>query len=145
MKLLLQNIILPFYAEDGDIINVAAERMKRSGVDPRTLHFQIYKKSFDARRKDDIKAVCSVIAESEWKITAEKIKRSGAVEIHEEPVSMIRGKDKLCARPLVVGMGPAGMFCALMLAENGYAPILIDRGVYSEVGRIQLYYRAGCS
>ena len=28
----------------------------------------------------------------------------------------------------MVGMGPAGMFCALVLAENGYSPIIIDRG-----------------
>ena len=128
MKLLLQNIILPFYAEDGDIINVAAERMKRSGVDPRTLHFQIYKRSFDARKKDDIKAVCSVIAESDDKISLDAVRRAGAVQIREDKLTVSQGREKTSARPLVVGMGPAGMFCALMLAENGYAPVLIDRG-----------------
>ena len=34
----------------------------------------------------------------------------------------------MSAPPLVVGMGPAGLFGALLLAENGYAPIIIDRG-----------------
>ena len=38
------------------------------------------------------------------------------------------GAEPLYNRPLVVGMGPAGMFCALVLAENGYCPIIIDRG-----------------
>lgn len=32
------------------------------------------------------------------------------------------------ARPVVVGFGPAGIFCALMLAEHGFAPIIVERG-----------------
>ena len=38
------------------------------------------------------------------------------------------GNEPLSARPVVVGSGPCGLFCALMLAENGYAPIVIERG-----------------
>lgn len=145
MKILLQNIILPFYAEDGDIINVAAERMKRSGVDPRTLHFQVYKRSFDARRKNDIKAVCSVIAESEGRLSPSTVKKLAAAEIKEDPISPVYGKERTESRPLVVGMGPAGLFCALLLAENGYAPILIDRGesVEKRVYDVESFYSSG--
>ncbi|MGN1446219.1 MAG: NAD(P)/FAD-dependent oxidoreductase, partial [Eubacteriales bacterium] len=39
-----------------------------------------------------------------------------------------RGDKPLPARPLVVGMGPAGLFCALLLARAGFAPLIIDRG-----------------
>ena len=38
------------------------------------------------------------------------------------------GSEPMEKRPVVVGMGPAGMFCALILAENGYAPIVLERG-----------------
>lgn len=31
-------------------------------------------------------------------------------------------------RPVIVGMGPAGMFAGLMLAKHGYRPIIIERG-----------------
>ena len=31
-------------------------------------------------------------------------------------------------RPIIVGSGPAGLFCALILAENGYKPIVLERG-----------------
>ena len=34
----------------------------------------------------------------------------------------------LSARPLVVGSGPAGLFAAMLLAERGYRPLLIERG-----------------
>ncbi len=39
------------------------------------------------------------------------------------------------SRPVVVGSGPAGLFCALILAENGYAPLVLERG--EEVGARQ--------
>ena len=38
------------------------------------------------------------------------------------------GNKALKNRPVVVGAGPAGLFCALTLARNGYSPILIERG-----------------
>jgi uncharacterized FAD-dependent dehydrogenase len=49
----------------------------------------------------------------------------------------------MTARPLVVGMGPAGMFCALILAENGYRPIIIDRGdcVADRVEAVSGFYK----
>ncbi len=31
-------------------------------------------------------------------------------------------------RPVVIGFGPAGMFAALLLAQNGYRPIVLERG-----------------
>lgn len=38
------------------------------------------------------------------------------------------GTEKLCHRPVIVGTGPAGLFCGLMLARAGYGPILLERG-----------------
>ena len=39
-----------------------------------------------------------------------------------------RGSEKLKARPVIVGAGPAGLFAALQLTEAGYAPIVLERG-----------------
>ena len=133
MKLLIQNVILPFDAEDEEIISLAVNKMRRSGVSPRALHFRIYKRSFDARNKSNIKSVSSVLAEfSDNDVPVKQLEKILAcrdvVELHEEDIALEKGSRRLPQRPLVVGMGPAGMFCALMLAENGYAPIVIDRG-----------------
>lgn len=38
------------------------------------------------------------------------------------------GTEKLCRRPVIVGTGPAGLFCGFMLARAGYGPILLERG-----------------
>ena len=38
------------------------------------------------------------------------------------------GENPLKHRPVIVGMGPAGLFCGYFLAKNGYRPILLERG-----------------
>ncbi len=129
MKLVLQNVVTPFWADDGEIIKSAKDKIKRAGIDTCALDFGLYKRSIDARKKTDIKAVSSVVVTTESEKTAELIKRkTGAVELSEDEIRIEKGSEALRARPLVVGMGPAGLFCALMLAEQGYRPIIIDRG-----------------
>ncbi|MBR5616017.1 MAG: hypothetical protein IKW66_04270, partial [Clostridia bacterium] len=119
-------------ASEHTIIEHAQKTMKRAGVPVSSLHFRLYKRSVDARHKDDIRLVCTVLAQAEEPLSDKAIKRLGAMAdvrlTRTEELNVQKGTDKLPARPLVVGMGPAGLFCALLLAENGYAPILIDRG-----------------
>lgn len=43
------------------------------------------------------------------------------------------GEEPLAARPVIVGCGPAGLFCGLMLARAGYRPILLERGEEARV------------
>ena len=48
-------------------------------------------------------------------------------------------------RPIVVGFGPAGIFCALMLARSGYRPIVLERGdsMESRVEAVDTFFREG--
>ena len=62
-------------------------------------------------------------------VNPEKLGTLGIKELPDEDIRIELGKEKMIARPLVVGMGPAGMLAALLLAEHGYAPIVIDRGL----------------
>ena len=72
--------------------------------------------------------VCSVGVETEAELSSERLASVGEVRLEGESIVPELGCEKLSGRPLVVGMGPAGLFCALMLAESGYRPIIIDRG-----------------
>ena len=128
--LLVSGIKLSLDASESDALKIASLEMKRAGIDPARLRFSIYKKSIDARKKNDIKLVYSVAAHSESRILAsdERLAKFGIKRIADGEISPKIGKEKMLHRPLVVGMGPAGLFSALLLAEHGYAPIIIDRG-----------------
>src|SRR5665647_2894154 len=47
--------------------------------------------------------------------------------------------------PVIVGAGPAGLFAALLLAENGYAPILLERGgpIEDRVKAVEQFWQTG--
>ena len=131
IKLLIDRVRVGIDCSDEMIANKARERMKRAGFNTSTLHFRLYKKSIDARNKQDIRFECTVLAEGEIskKVLDDKsLARAQARVLCEEEPDIIFGKEQMPAAPVVVGMGPAGLFAALLLAQNGYAPILIDRG-----------------
>lgn len=130
-KLLIGNVRVGVDATEADILKKATGKMKRAGLSTASLHFRLYKKSIDARHRDDIRLVYTVMAEGDIVLTPSierKLKLCDARLFSEEPLEPRYGDQPLVARPLVVGMGPAGLFAALLLARNGYAPMIIDRG-----------------
>ena len=129
-KLLIERIRVSLDCSDELIANKAKEKMKRAGINTSTLHFRLYKKSIDARNKEDIRFECSVLAEGELSRSLDKrmLERCQARFLNEEEPTFTFGKEQMSVAPVVVGMGPAGLFAALLLAQNGYDPVLIDRG-----------------
>ena len=128
-KILIGGIRVSVDATEDVILKKARDKMKRAGFFTSTLHFRLYKKSIDARKRDDIRFECTVLAEGELGAVSESaLKRAEAKLLEEAPLACKCGEESLGARPLIVGMGPAGLFAALLLAQHGYSPILIDRG-----------------
>jgi uncharacterized FAD-dependent dehydrogenase len=134
------------FEDESAALDIAARKLRAVGVQRDKYELCICKKSVDARRKDDIKLVYSVSVIPK-ELVSERDKRAfektGARAIDKEPLTVKTGERKMTARPLVVGMGPAGMFCALILAENGYRPIIIDRGdcVADRVEAVSGFYK----
>ena len=130
-KLLMERIRASVDASNETIEDKAKEKMKRAGINTSTLHFRLYKKSIDARNKEDIRFECAVLVEGEIPpkaLDAKFLTRISARILQEEEPQLVFGKEPMITSPIVVGMGPAGLFAALLLAQNGYTPILIDRG-----------------
>ena len=125
---------------DGAAIRKAAAYIsKKTGEKPTNVH--IAKKSIDARR--GITFVYTVYAEVGAKADALN-DRSIRIYNEEEP-DVTYGAEKMSNRPVIVGFGPAGMFAGLLLAENGYAPVIIERGssVDERVAAVERFMRDG--
>ena len=144
--LLLSDIRIPFDAPDEEALKIAQRKMKSARLDAR-LRFRIYKKSLDARRKQAMLKVCSVLCECDEPIplSEEKLKSLGARPFCYAVPEVSFGSEPMEKRPLVVGMGPAGLFAALMLAEQGYAPLIIDRGddVFTRARAVEAFATKG--
>ena len=128
--LIVKNIKLPLNASQQEAFSVAKKRIKKLCVSTDSLKLSVYKKSIDARRKDDIYFVYSIAAAGHFPNISESqlADLSMSFEEKRELMDFERGEECMTAPPLIVGSGPAGLFAALLLAENGYAPILIERG-----------------
>ena len=127
----IEGVSVPVGTSEADILSRAKMKMKRLGADTGSLHFQLFKKSVDARKRDDIRLVCSVLCsvpEGKRGFSAEKLQQWGIKPYIPGKLTLETGEKTLPARPLIVGMGPAGLFCAYLLSKQGFSPIIIDRG-----------------
>ena len=128
--LIVNNIKLPIDASFEEAFSVAGRRLARCGINTREAVFSVYRRSTDARRRDDIKFVYSVAVYCEFsKASLDKLKEADITVSQDEILPRIEyGCERLSAPPLIVGSGPCGLFAGLILAENGYNPIIIERG-----------------
>ena len=95
-------------------------------------YFKILKRSVDARKKPELFFQYTVLAE----FLDEKFILS-----HSDPKDILKAEPesyvfkiagnismKPADRPVIIGAGPAGLFCAYELAQNGYKPLILERG-----------------
>lgn len=92
--------------------------------------YYIYKESVDARKRGKIDFVYTVdaIVNNEKKLLNKKLKDVVKIE-QPEYLGVESGSKKLQKRPIVIGSGPAGLFASLVLAQRGYMPIMLERGL----------------
>ncbi len=107
----------------------------------------ITKKSLDARKKDNLIYVyeVDVKANEEDKIL-NKYSSNDIFKTPKEEYDFIpTGTEELNNRIIIVGAGPAGLFCGYILSENGYKPLIIERGekVEERVNTIENFWKTG--
>ncbi|MDN5322475.1 MAG: uncharacterized protein PWQ67_929 [Clostridia bacterium] len=127
--------------------SIKRELIRRLKISPEELvNYRIFKQSIDARKSNMIYLVYTVDVEvanenkvlkrcnNEVKITPDldyKYVQPGTVTLYN--------------RPIIVGTGPAGLFCGLVLAQMGYKPVLLERGkdVEARTKDVEEFWKTG--
>ncbi|EJO5348528.1 NAD(P)/FAD-dependent oxidoreductase [Clostridium botulinum] len=115
---------------DEDLSLLKNKALKKLNISSNYIKdLKILRESIDARR-NSIKFNYSVeVSCEDEKRLIKRIKdKNITFEDHKYEEKIIIGDKKMNERPVIIGMGPAGMFAGLMLAQNGYKPIIIERG-----------------
>ena len=100
------------------------------------LSWKLVRRSVDARDKGDVHFVMSL--DLQVRGEAALLKRNKhLVRVEEKPLPPLP-RAAFAHPPLVVGAGPAGLFCALTLARAGARPLLIERGKRVEDRRLDV-------
>lgn len=113
---------------EGQLRKKAAELLRVREDD--ILSFSVVRRSVDARKKPDIFYSYTVdVKVRREEAVCRRLKGNGAARL--EPVEYRfpeKGKQALKERPVIIGAGPAGLFCGYYLALHGYRPLILERG-----------------
>lgn len=116
--------------EEDNELNLKTKILKKLHIkETDLLTYKISKKSIDARKKPLIYFVYEVVIEvKNEKLLLKKYNKD--IDVYNDEVYKITkfGHKKMFNRPIIVGSGPCGLFCAYMLASYGYKPLVIERG-----------------
>lgn len=128
MTIRLNNIVQNIEDSIDELKAKAARKMGVSENDIKT--FRIAKESIDARKKNNIKFNYALLIEidNEAKIVSRVNDKDVKLEEIKYDAEFEFGTKAMKHRPIIVGMGPAGMFAGLLMAQKGYKPLIIERG-----------------
>ncbi|MCR5595993.1 MAG: FAD-dependent oxidoreductase [Lachnospiraceae bacterium] len=144
MRLNVSNVKIPADVRQTDerIINATAKLLRIREGDISDI--EIIKKSIDARNKDDIRFVYSLdcdVLHGDKILKSSRLKNVSALsrKVYEIPEGSYKG------RPVIIGAGPAGLFCAYVCVLSGLKPIMVERGskVSDRAKDIEEFWKSG--
>lgn len=109
------------------------------------IEYKIRRQSIDARKKNEVSFVYTIDVKvrNETRVL-DRAKGNHILRAKDVPYQFPRtGENILQYRPVIIGSGPAGLFCAYLLAEHGFCPLIVERGKPMEerIGDVEEFWR----
>lgn len=143
MPLIVTGISLPFEEPESYAVEAAQKLLGDQTVSKAYL----VKKSIDARHRDNIRFVYSVgfELEEDEQAVADRLGHPSITAKTHQPIAMPKGSAQLTSRPVIVGFGPGGMFAALLLAQQGFRPVVLEQGddMDTRIAQVQTFWSSG--
>ena len=144
----LSQVKVPIRHTKETVIQTVAKQLRVTPSDIASVQYK--KRSIDARKKEEICYIYAVdVTLQNPKKETTLVKRASTPNIQlakPEGYSFTScGEQPLRHRPIIIGAGPAGLFAAYFLAQEGYAPLLIERGapVEDRVKEVERFWNTG--
>jgi hypothetical protein len=125
----LTEIKLPLNHDEAALSAAIVDKL---AISPSQLKsFSMFKRGYDARKKTDIQLIYTLDVEVEQEAA---LLKKFAKDQHVKPSPdtsykyVAQAPAVLAQRPVVIGLGPCGLFAGLLLAQMGFKPIILERG-----------------
>ncbi|MEN8445376.1 MAG: NAD(P)/FAD-dependent oxidoreductase [Cyanobacteria bacterium J06555_13] len=125
----LKEVKLPLNHTEADLKAAVLQKLKIS--EHELTSYSVFKRSYDARKKNAISLVYALDIETpKQKQLLKQFKKNNRVSStpNMDYRYVAQAPEGLSTRPIVIGVGPCGMFSALLLAQMGFKPIVLERG-----------------
>jgi hypothetical protein len=125
----LTNFKLPLDHTDGELKQAILQKLTINS--DQLIDFTIFKRGYDARQKNNIHLIYTLDVKTN---NEDMLLSKFAKEQHIKPSPdthyqfVAQAPKNLIQRPIVIGMGPCGLFTGLILAQMGFKPIILERG-----------------
>ena len=128
---------------ESDVVKKACKKIRIKPSE--ATAYEIIKKSVDARKKEQIQYIYTIdlLVPAHTKVF---LKDKDCMTVQKKEYQFpAPGEKELLHRPVIIGTGPAGLFCSYLLAWKGYCPIVFERGrqVKARIRDAELFWETG--